>query len=479
VKEMEKAAQVERLSSKLPLDVIFSPRSVAVVGVSPKEMNVNRFFLESLVEMGFPGRLFALNLRGEKVDDFPTYKRLTEIPDRVDHVIVAVPASSVWDVLQDAARKEVQSVTVFTSGFSESGDPEGALLEERIRGWIRAQPFRLIGPNCMGVYCPSRGLSFRPDFPKEPGPIGYVSQSGGMTISGILFGASRGLRFSKAVSYGNEADVSSVELLKHLSRDESTGLVWLYVEGTRSGKDLREAMEEVARRKPLLVLKGGKTSTGVRAARSHTGSMAGSSDVWRGLLRQVGAIEVDDLEDLVGTTQCILWSRRPRGRRIALVCVSGGLSVNYTDKAVKAGFEVPRLSGSLIKKLRGVLDLPGTSMENPLDLAAGFFRYPLFPEIFKLLDSSGEIDLVLLILALEYFHIPEHRLPGITMATVRTCVGALKGLVTPSIVVMPHGLGGPGRTEIERMFLEAEIPVFQTVERALRAMSLWCGSRIL
>lgn len=474
--KMEGKVEVEGSSSKFPVDVIFSPRSVAVVGVSPKELNMNRFFLESLVKMGFPGKLFALNLRREKVDNFPTYKRLTEIPDPVDHVIVAVPAPSVWDVLQDAARKMVRSITVFTSGFGESGDPRGASLEEKIRQWVKSQPLRLIGPNCMGVYCPSKGLSFRPDFPKEPGPIGYISQSGGMTISGILFGASRGLRFSKAVSYGNEADVTSVELLEYFCGDPSTELVWLYVEGTRFGPQLRKAMEEVAEKKPLLVLKGGKTSTGGRAARSHTGSMAGSSDVWSGLIRQVGAIEVDDLEDLVGTTQCALWLRRAKGRRIALVCVSGGLSVNYTDKAVKAGFEVPRLSSFLVNSLRRVLDLPGTSMENPLDLAAGFFRYPLFPELFKLLDSSGEIDLLALVLALEYFHIPEHRLPGITMATARSCLAALRELQTPSFVVMPHGLGGHQRSEIERMFLEAKIPVFQSMEAALRAISLWSSS---
>lgn len=264
---------------------IFKPVSVAVVGVSPKELNVNRFFLQSLRDMGFDGKLYALNLRGKPVEGVPTYKRLVDIPEPVDHLIVAVPADSVWEVLQDASAKKVKSVAVFTSGFSETGNPTGMELEERIRQWIKRQPLRLIGPNCMGIYCPESRLSFRPDFPKEPGSIGYVSQSGGMSVSGVLLGGSRGLRFSKVVSYGNEADLSSWELLDFLAEDPATNLVWLYIEGTRFGRELFRAMANLTSRKPLLVLKGGHTSMGKRAAHSHTGSMAGSQDVWKGMLR--------------------------------------------------------------------------------------------------------------------------------------------------------------------------------------------------
>jgi acyl-CoA synthetase (NDP forming) len=454
---------------------IFKPRSVAVVGVSPNQLNVNRFFLQSLREMGFGGGLYALNLKGEPVEGVPTYRRLVDIPGPVDHVIVAVPASSVWNVLQDAAAKRVRSVAVFTSGFAESGDPAGKELEERIRKWVRSQPFRLIGPNCMGIYCPESRLSFRPDFPREPGSIGYVSQSGGMTISGVLLAGARGLRFSKVVSYGNEADLSSVELLGFLAKDQATKMVWLYIEGTRFGPELGRAMKEVAACKPLVVLKGGHTPTGGRAARSHTGSMAGSWDIWRGLLRQVGGLEVRDLEEMVGTSQCLQWLGRPMGKRLGLMCVSGGLSVNYTDQAVRAGFRVPALSPSLVGRLRGILDLPGTSLENPLDLAAGFFRWPVFPEIFRCLDESGEVDLLVLVLALEYFHIPELRFPGITLQTVRTCLDAAKGLRHPLVMVVPHGLGERNREAVEEMILGARIPLFAEMGRALEAMDLWTG----
>lgn len=462
-----------RFGALQDLERIFKPASVAVVGVSPRELNVNRFFLQSLLEMGYQGDLYAVNLRGEPVDGIPTYKRLLEIPRPLEHVIVAVPASSVWQVLQDAAAKGVKSVVVFTSGFAESGDPMGAELEERIRKWVRKQSFRLIGPNCMGIYCPSAGMSFRPDFPREPGAIGYVSQSGGMTISGILLGGSMGLRFSKAVSYGNETDLGSPELLRFLAWDSETQVVWLYIEGTRRGRELACAMREVASRKPLLVLKGGHTSAGGRAVRSHTGSMSGSWEIWDGLIRQVGARAVRNLEELVGVTQCLQWLGAPSGRRLALLCVSGGLSVNYTDQAIKAGFQVPSLSSALKKRLREILDLPGTSLDNPLDLAAGFFQWPLFPQIFNALDESGEVDLIVLVLALEYFHIPERRFPGITIKTARTCVEAAKSIKHPVVVVRPHGRGEAHWEEVEKTILEARLPLFSTMTSALDALGVW------
>lgn len=446
------------------------------MGVSPKELNANWFFLQSLREMGFQGQLYALNLKGEPVGGVPTYRRLVDIPEPVDHVIVAVPAASVWEVLQDAAAKQVRSVAVFTSGFSESGNPAGRDLEERIRTWVKEKPFRLIGPNCMGIYCPESRLSFRPGFPKEPGSIGYVSQSGGMSISGVLLAGARGLRFSKVVSYGNEADLSSAELLEFLAGDRATSVVWLYIEGTRLGRELFRAMSKVASQKPLLVLKGGNTSTGTRAVRSHTGSMAGSGDTWKGMLRQVGALEVEDLEDMVGVTQCLQWLSRPTGRRLALICVSGGLSVNYTDQAVTRGFQVPALSQGLLERLREIVDLPGTSLENPLDLAAGFFRWHLFPQIFEALDDSGEVDVLFLVLALEYFHIPEVRFPGVTLQTVRTCVEGAKNLKHPLVMVMPHARGEGHRKALEDMITQARIPLFQDMMRSLRAVDLWVRS---
>jgi acyl-CoA synthetase (NDP forming) len=429
--------------------------------------------LESLQALGFSGMLFAVNARGEAVGEWPGFRRVSEIPHEVDHVIVAIPAGAILEVLEDCARKGVRSVTVFSSGFGETGESRGRALEQEVRRWLRGRALRLIGPNCMGIYCPESGLGFRPDFPKEPGPIGFVSQSGGMTITGVLMAAARGLRFSKVISYGNEADVNSVELLDYLAQDPKTRLIWAYLEGAPHGRALVRAMEAAARTKPLLVLKGGKTESGGRAAASHTGSMAGAPQIWEGVIRKAGGLSVRTLEQMVDTSLALLWLPPCRGRRAGMVCVSGGLSVNYTDLAVQSGFEVPRLSPRLVARLREVMDLPGTSLNNPLDLAAGYFQYPAYGQLFRTLGESGEMDFIILILALEYFYLPESRYPGISRALVQAFLEAGRDCKLPFCVVMPQVQEDPRQKEFEKKFAAARIPVFPSMERALEALRGW------
>ena len=457
------------------LDSLFRPRSVAVVGVSPREPNRNRFFLDSMKGLGFRGPLYAINATGEQVGEYPTYRRLIEIEGPVDHAILAVPAASMMTVLEDCSAKGVRSVAIFSSGFSESREPRGKLLEKDLRAWMKEQSFRLIGPNCMGIYCPETGLGFRKDFPQEGGSIGFVSQSGGMTITGVMLGASKGLRFSKVISYGNEADLGSIELLRYLARDPRTSLVWAYLEGTPNGPELIKAMAEVVREKPLLVLKGGTTNSGNRAVASHTGAMAGSSEVWTGALRKAGAITVNSLEELTDASLALLHLPPSGGRRLGLLSISGGLSVNYTDQAIRSGFQIPPLSPGLVAKMREQIDRPGTSLNNPLDLAGGFFYYHSYPKIFGSLDRSGEIDVLVLVLALEYIIPHEHGMPDLMKVLVNAFLDSVQAVKCPFLVVMPQVVEEEKRREIERVFMDKGIPVFTSMESALRALCHWQG----
>jgi acyl-CoA synthetase (NDP forming) len=459
------------------LDLIFHPRSVAVVGVSGRPDNPNRFFLDSLRSLGFRGPIYAINKRSEQVDDFPTFSSLQDVPDPIDHVIVAVPADNVMDVLDQCHRKGVKAVSVFSSGFSESDDAKGKELERELSLWMKGKTFRLLGPNCMGIYCPSSGIGYRADFPREPGPIGFISQSGGMTITGVIGAAKRGLRFSKVISYGNEVDISSHELLYYLAMDPSTELVWAYVEGTKNGRELFKAMKEVSRTKPLVVLKGGLTPSGVMAAASHTGSMAGESIIWEAALKEAGAVQVKSPESLVDTTQALLWLPPCRGRRLGLICISGGLSVNFTDLAVKGGFEVPRLSPSVVETLKSSMDLPGTSMNNPLDMAAGFFFFPQHARIFKILEESGELDLLVLVLAAEYFFHAVWELGGmkISRMLLDAFVQAASQISIPLVVVVTQVGDEDIRKSFEEGFLKIKTPVFPTMERAVDALQNWAS----
>ena len=455
------------------LDWLFHPRSIAVVGVSNRKPRITDLFMNSQKNMGFQGELYAVSARGEKIAGYPTYKRITDIPGPVDHVILSVPAARVREVLEDCAAKGVRSVHAFTSGFAESDDPEGSKRQEEMRAYIQDRPFRFIGPNCMGLYCPETGLAFRPDLIRESGTIGYASQSGGMITTGIFMAGGKGLFFSKAVSYGNEIDLSCPEILRYLAHDPATEVVWAYIEGTRLGPELLAAMREVARRKPLLVLKGGSTDTGGRAAASHTGAMAGVSDVWRAGIVQTGAIWVESLEEMVDTTMALQWLPPGRGRRLGLACISGGLSVNYTDQAVRAGFDVPALSPETVRSLKERMDLPGTSLNNPLDLASGFFQFQEHQSILGVIDRSNEIDAMIMVVALEYIPVVESRskYPDLHKLTRKLFESCRDNMEHPFIIVMPPVRHEEARLEFEREFQDARIPTYPSMHRLLKALT--------
>lgn len=455
------------------LNWLFHPRSIAVVGVSPRKPHITNLFMNSQKNMGYGGALYAVNGRGEDIPGYPTYKRIVDIPGPVDHVILAVPAASVLDVLEDCASKGVRSVHAFTSGFAESDDPQGRLLQDRAREFILEQSFRFIGPNCMGLYCPESGLSFRPDFGSQAGNIGFASQSGGMTITGIHMAGSKGLHFSKAVSYGNEMDLSCAELLRYMAHDPAAETVWVYIEGTRNGEEFIAAMREVAKRKPLLVLKGGSTASGGRAAASHTGAMAGTADVWQAAIRQSGAIWVESLEEMVDTTMALQRLGPGAGSRLGLACISGGLSVNYTDQAVRTGFEVPPLSPELVQNLKKLINMPGTSLNNPLDLAAGFFQFQEYQKIFSAIDGSAELDAMIMVVALEYMRVLESRekFPDMHKTAASLFKSIRDKMRMPFLIVMPPVLHEEIRLEFEREFIKVNIPTYPSMRRTLKALA--------
>jgi acyl-CoA synthetase (NDP forming) len=457
------------------LEWLFHPRSIAAVGISDRKPHLRELFLDSQRYMGFRGKLYAVTARGEAVADFPTFKRLTDIPEPIDHVIITVPAARIREVLEDCAVKGVRSVHAFTSGFGESDNPRGRALQDDIEAWLQQQSFRFIGPNCMGLYCPESGLAFRPDFIREQGAIGYVSQSGGMAITGIFMAGAKMLYFSKAISYGNEADLRCAELLQYLSDDPATELVWAYIEGTRNGGELLTAMRAVCRNKPMLVLKGGLTDSGGRAVASHTGAMAGSSLVWKNAIRQTGAIMVESLEEIVDSTMALRWLPQGCGNRLGVACISGGLSVNYTDQAIGSGFRVPSFSTTLVGVLKKTIDLPGTSLNNPLDLAAGFFQFREFPQIFRTIDESGEIDAMIMVLALEYLPVHDSRskYPDLHKLAGRLFQDCRDEMKRPFLVVMPPVLHDEIRLKFEREFLKSNIPTFPSIRRALKALGNW------
>lgn len=387
--------------SPLALDFLFHPRSVAVAGVSPPERveqgtfgGVSLAFYTSLLAMGFP-EVHPVNPKYREVLGHRCYASVRDIPGPVDHVISCVPAHAVAGLVEDCIAKGVRSIHFFTAGFGETGDEERAELERRVVARARQAGIRVLGPNCMGLYVPASRLSFSPEFPREPGPISFISQSGGHATDLVQTAASRGVRFAKVVSYGNASDIDESALLTYLAHDPDTQVICAYVEGVKDGRRFLEALREAASRKPVVVLKGGRTAVGGRATLSHTGSLAGSMQVFDALLRLVGAIRVDSIEEMADACVAFQFLGVPEGPRVAVVGAGGGFSVYAADELTEAGLELPELPPETQEALRRFIPVAGTSVRNPVDTVTVFGEQLLYDTL-STVASAQNIDLVLL-----------------------------------------------------------------------------------
>jgi acyl-CoA synthetase (NDP forming) len=296
--------------------------------------------------------------------------------------------------MEDCIAKGVKVAHFFTAGFSETGEPERAELEREVLAIAKRGGIRLIGPNCMGVYCPEAGLTFSEAFPREAGSVGMISQSGTNASEFTNRGMLRGLRFSKVVSFGNAADVNAAELFDYLAWDPKTELIAAYLEGVRDARPLFESLRRAAARKPVLILKGGRTEAGSRATASHTSSLAGNDILWDALCRQVGAIRVNSVEEMVDLAVTFRFLRPPQGPRVALLAGGGGISVLSTDEIASAGLQVPPLSDQTRQALRDMVPLAGHSIRNPLD-ASPLLESRHFAQAYEAIVSSDNIDLLM------------------------------------------------------------------------------------
>ncbi len=274
------------------LEAIFQPRAIAVVGASANPESLGHDYVRCLLEYGYKGAVYPVNPELSEVLGLTVYPSLRQVPGTVDYVISCIPASGVLDLVEDCRHVGVKAVHFFTARFSETGREDAALLEQELLRRTRSAGIRVIGPNCMGLYDPRQGISFRTDFPKEPGSTAFLSQSGGNAVELVHHGAQRGLRFSKVISYGNGLDLDEADFLDYFAQDSETTVIVAYIEGISDGRRFMAALRRAAAAKPVIVLKGGRTSSGTRAAASHTAALAGAQQVWRVALRQAGAMEV-------------------------------------------------------------------------------------------------------------------------------------------------------------------------------------------
>lgn len=464
---------------------IFHPRNVAIIGVSARGYTFGTGIMSSLKTIGFEGKIYAVNPKGGEFNGMKIYKSLGELPQPIDFAIIAVPAEHVPKALEECRVMGVTGAEILSAGFSELGTEEGMRLEQEIRD-IAAKGIRVVGPNCFGIYCPRSGLTLLPgpDLSRTSGPVGFVSQSGGMSIDFAHIGKWMGIGFSKMISFGNGADLRETELLEYFGEDPETKVIAMYIEGVKDGREFLSVLKDVAAKKPVIINKGGLTEAGGRAVQSHTASMGGTRNIWESVIRQAGAVQVGGLWELAQT--CLAFSLLP-GRVYENIIVAGGggaLGVEACDAAERYGLGLPMLDPKMTEAILEFLPRPGSSARNPIDAANPFVDPRAYREVFTLAAQDPRIDVQILIQLLHHYkslssgmglESPKEITPYRELAGVISEVAAETG--KPLVLVMPDFKQGRESMDIEEVirearqaFLDKGVPVFDDLNSCLRAL---------
>jgi len=452
---------------------LFEPRSVAVIGASNDLTKFGARTYAALKLRHYDGRLYPVNPGATEVGGDKAHSRVQEIPGKLDMAIIAVAAPHVVQALADCAEKRVRAVQILTAGFRETRSTEGARWEEQITQIARESGIKVVGPNCFGIYSPRSALTLLPgpDFPSEAGPVGVLSQSGGFAYSLVRKAMGLGIRFSQVVSYGNACDLNEADYLSHFAADDPTRMVCIYVEGVRDGRRFFEVARRASLRKPIVIWKGGLTDLGSRAVASHTASLGGSKRIWDGFLRQTGAIPVlgiDEMIDLMVGFQCL-----PdfRGRRVGVVSGGGAITVEACDQLDPAGLSMPEFSKETLEAIRALLPASGNSVRNPLDTGPPIFLLPTVKPILEAVAASDDLDAVIV-----QHEVSTHS-PDFVEEAAELIPSIREASTRPFLVTMPQPTSSSDSVEIEvtrrryrERYLERGIPVFDTLQDAVRAL---------
>ena len=381
----------------------FNPETVAIVGVSGNKDEwhfdyTGLKFLRNLSSHGFKGRIYPINPKiNNDIEGVKVYPSLLSVPEPLDLVIITVKAAAVAQVLEDCVAIKAKDVHICTSGFAETGEAEGKMLEARIREIARGGGLRVCGPNSIGYHVPSVGMKMYEYGRLLPGTVALATQSGGCGQFFILQCATRGIGLSKVISFGNALTLGATDYLEYLATDPQTSIICMYLEGVNDGRKFTELVRQINPEKPVIIWKGGITESGARAVSTHTGSLAGDERIWDAFFKQTKAVRVASLEELADTTMTFLRLKPFTGKRAAVFgSGGGGANVARGDICASEGIEVPALSLETRKKLMEFIPLVNQSVLNPMDTPPLIHDRTCLQKALNLLVADPVIDVLIL-----------------------------------------------------------------------------------
>nr|WP_255592850.1 CoA-binding protein [Bordetella sp. BOR01] len=456
---------------------MFRPATIAVAGVSAKSAGQGNKFIQRLRAAGYPGKIYPIHPTESQLEGLPAYPSLADTPEPIDYAFIAIPAVAVPPLLA-SAKHRVRYAQVMSSGFGEGG--RGGGLRAALLQAVRQGGMRLLGPNCMGIYSPSGRVTFTDGQMGDAGVVGILSQSGGLSIDIVRSGEYRGLRFSGVVSLGNCLDVDSSDLLQHYLDDPGTRVIGAYIEDIRDGRRFFELLRGARARKPVVLLKGGRTRQGQRAAASHTGSLASNDQVWRALAAQTGSILADTMEDFIdalvaleheSTRACAF------DGRVILFGNGGGASVLAADALGRLGVDVPPLGAGTVAALEQLGIPPGAGIENPLDVPANILQRDRGALARRILDTVAATERPgAVVMHLNLPVILGYRQGELLDELVHAAIG-LKAML-PAAVRLLLVLRSTGQPELEAkrqtyasLAMQSGIPVFFSLPAVAQALA--------
>jgi acetyl coenzyme A synthetase (ADP forming)-like protein len=446
------------------MENFFNPSSVAIIGATEKPGSLPGIIVKNLLDIGFKGKIYPVNPKYKKIFGLTSFPSILDIPDEIALTVIAIPASSVLDILKQQAQKRIHHAIIISAGFREMGS-EGMEMEERIKQVALENNIRILGPNCLGVL--DNYTNFTTSFlPRErvskprKGTLSILSQSGAFAIALLDLATQEGLGISKMINYGNRIDVGESTFLPFLSDDASTKVIAIYMESVDHGRKFIEAAKACSRRKPIVALKVGKGTAGIAAAKSHTGAIAGRYEIYKAAFLKSGIIEANGLEEFIDGVKALSMQDPPKGNRILVVTNGGGFGVIVTDHCSENGLEIPPLSPSLRESLKSKFS-KFYVVSNPIDLTGSAQDEDYRIALHTCMVESDEYDAAIIIPLMA----PE----GMTEGVVDLITSTMRSSGKPAVVCT---VGGAFTMKIKQMFEERMIPVYPSPERSVKAMSM-------
>ncbi len=434
------------------IDRILKAGSIAVVGASADTRKLGYMTLETLIFSGYQGNIYPVNPRGGSILDHDVYTRIEDLPEIPDLMVVIIPAQAVPGLLRKAAESGIAAALILSAGFGDAGRHD---LDEELRSIVDSTGIRILGPNIQGVaYLPNKLCAMFFPIVKTPGPLTIISQSGSVTAALMEWATNEGIGINAAVNLGNQIDLRDADYLSYFADDDRTGVIAVYLEGIKNGRDFLKALRLVAPKKPVVILKSGRSQAGRLSAASHTGALAVNQAIFESVCRQYGIQSAENLENLYLYAKSLALLKQPNGNRLLSISSSGGLGTLTADEVENQGLVLPKLSREFIQELEKLDLSPLATLSNPLDLDEQ--EAAIFEEVAVVADRYNQADIILL-------NFGDPIWGGTKM------VLELKRKLNSVLAVVYLG-GGNEEIEARKTLPAAGIPVFNSPESAVKGI---------